>query len=586
MKLFNLVEQFNGDRILATREAKRRILKCCRNCGHSGGHWGHNRCPNPMRCKFCGSTTHDSGKNWECPYWCRYAIITFLFDDYYKKNLKTRNGFVSLPSNMNDNWIMNDWVFTPTIEELQDGKTFEHIKKIWRMTDIIKYNIQNNDIFGRDLNIEDLSNILCEEKSDENNLNSNLNQEIARNKLYYNNYNYNNNIQLDKYKQMIKQRMRKNKNKNKNKNINNIESNMNIDNKTDSSEEDDNDIDDGGGGWSVSRNKGNRLSTQQHRKLLRDYNRFEMSSVKNNNNNLSKNNSVINNGNNGKNGKHGINSKNKNKNGKSVDYVKIKEKLTNINSQNKKIKNRRNRKRKRVEDERQKRQKQLNDDFNRAKKILNENREKQRDGEFKNNYNSNNRHTPQKQKQQQQQTPIIVNPSPDPPVRTQIQQQQLPKLPTVENLGNINSMVNNLQANQYQHINSINENREYDNNMYLKENPSMGNMNGRNGGNNRHYRPKRDHNQRTLDLGHPNSFVGGHQADMVNAAGDISNGHYGPTKSYMNGDQRFTNHNYNNNTYSLNEARFNPIGNTNYYNNKNNNNNNNNNNGYGRLGRF
>ena len=567
IRIFNLLEQFNGNRLLAQREAKRRIGKCCKNCGESGGHWGVNRCPKPMGCKFCGSKTHDSGKSWKCPYWVRYAILTLLFDDYYKKNLKRKGEFISLPSNLNENWEMNDWVFSPSLEEISDSETFEHVKKIWRMTDIIKYNIKNNDIFGRNMDITDLEYIFELENESENgdvnengngeSISSNMkdNQEIIPNKLYYQNYNYSNNIELIDYKKLLKDALDDSKSED-------------YENEEDETDETDDDM--VKERWSKVKKKGKRLSNHQQRNLLRNYNRLENTVTT-----TSKLKKRTHRG-----GRKVNKNKNKNKGSRSIDIAKLKDRLLNIDNQNKKINSRRKKKQKKLAKDKMEKRKQLNAEIDRTKRMLNENREKQRIGEFRNNYTpqsqqqQKNRHAPQSPKQQQKQQQQQKK-------QQQQQQQQLPRLPTiennhqnVENVEDLDSMLNNLQSIHYNQINEANGNQG-NNSMYLNKNPSMGNTIGRR----KIYRPKRDHNQRTLDLGHPNSFVGGHQANMVSAAGDIVHGHYGPTKSYLNGNQRFSNHNHNHNyneninnddVYNTQDARFDPIGNKHHINSNNN----------------
>ena len=53
-----------------------------------------------MLCKFCGIDKHNNWKSWECAYWRMYAILTFLFNGYYKKNKKINGNII-----MNGKWI-------------------------------------------------------------------------------------------------------------------------------------------------------------------------------------------------------------------------------------------------------------------------------------------------------------------------------------------------------------------------------------------------------------------------------------------------------------------------------------------------
>ena len=62
-------------------------------CDESGGHYG-GKCDNKMKCKFCQSDKHKNWKSWECAYWRIYAILTSLFNDYYKKNKKINGIFI------------------------------------------------------------------------------------------------------------------------------------------------------------------------------------------------------------------------------------------------------------------------------------------------------------------------------------------------------------------------------------------------------------------------------------------------------------------------------------------------------------
>ena len=67
----------------------------CEKCGESGGHYG-KKCENEMVCKFCGMNKHNNWKSWECAYWRMYAILTYLFNEYYKKNKKINSRYVEM----------------------------------------------------------------------------------------------------------------------------------------------------------------------------------------------------------------------------------------------------------------------------------------------------------------------------------------------------------------------------------------------------------------------------------------------------------------------------------------------------------
>ena len=570
---YKLREKFNTY-TLAMREAKRRIGKCCGNCGQSGGHWGQKRCPNPMGCKFCGSKNHNSTKSMDCPYWCRYVIITLLFDDFYKKNLKNNGEFMQLPGSINGDWKMNeDWVYVASTEELTDPVKLERVKRIWRMTDIIKYNIKNGDVFGRDLNIDELTNILCNENEDEEKQNL-----LNNNTVYYNFCQRN--IQADKLKQVLNDM---------------VESNKEMKGSNDEDENDeDEDVDNRV--WNKPKRKG-KITPQQQREILRRYNKYTVSDntkdttvITNSNGNRKNRNS---------NGNRKNRNRNSNKSSRSVEIIKMKQRLNNINDRNRRAKNRRNNRRRKRDMEREKKQKEMDEQLTETRKHFEKNKEKYKNGNFVSKHRSNKNginksrqqqqqqnqgHTPNQQsrqqvhqqqqqqqqsrKQAQQQNGFIPHSNIESPrpITPQLQSMNtdrrntLPALPLVENMNEINGMVRNLQSNQYQHIDNVNGNQGI-NSMYLNNNPSMGSA--RNVNNN--YRPKNNHNQRTLNLGHPNSFISANFANEITAAGDVVGGGYGPTRNYSHNkdDHRYTNHeyqNHNGNFYKAKDTRFDPMG--------------------------
>ena len=55
--------------------------------------------------------------------WRLYAILTFLFNDYYKKNKKINGRYVEMEGNYSHEWKMDiNWYFKPTQRDLDDPK--------------------------------------------------------------------------------------------------------------------------------------------------------------------------------------------------------------------------------------------------------------------------------------------------------------------------------------------------------------------------------------------------------------------------------------------------------------------------------
>ena len=135
-------------------QAQKMIKAGCYNCGQAGGH-GLDVCPYPQKCKFCGSTSHDNMRTWECPYWVHYAILTYIFEPYWRKNKKIKNRFVEITEYFNKKWIGNlNWEFKPTVADQMNKTRRDHCEKITRHVDNIKYFLSMGDLFAIEENKE------------------------------------------------------------------------------------------------------------------------------------------------------------------------------------------------------------------------------------------------------------------------------------------------------------------------------------------------------------------------------------------------------------------------------------------------
>ena len=189
-----------------------------------------------MLCKFCGSKEHNNWKSWEYAYWRLYAILTYLFNEYYKKNKKINGRYVEMVGNYSHEWKMDvNWYFKPTQRDLEDPERMKIVEKIWRDTDVLKYLIANGDPFGVEKHngISQFINLLgrgMEKLKIEEEYWNYYNYKVDLNEIFNrkeNNYNYNkySNKGLDdtdiNYNNNNKNKNNDNNNENKNENENN-----------------------------------------------------------------------------------------------------------------------------------------------------------------------------------------------------------------------------------------------------------------------------------------------------------------------------------------------------------------------------